>query len=287
MKRKAWIPLSLIIVIFLACGDHADSGSSGLTLLPQDEMFELMRNRQMPPLDAIELKEEHGRLITPDSLQTLLSSGKFTVDFYQNQEGEIVNGKVRRITEEDKKLRRKSRSMREGPDIRILFVECDQQKELLDLVLEREKKIRKNGYIVDFNAQRDNIETVISIIEQCGMPTLEVVDSIHMSAIWQVFRNDLGQKRRKQYFKHLKKAADRGDLNAGDVAGLEDQILVGDGQPQRFGTYVFQDRETGLWKLYELEAPESVDARRREVGLGPIGEYLVQWEIPFEVTQIE
>lgn len=117
------------------------------------------------------------------------------------------------------------------------------------------------------------------------MPTLEEVDSSHMQILWEVFQYAASQKYRKKYFHQLKAAAMRGDLNLYDVVSLEDRILASDGQPQRYGTYLTFDRETDAWQLYQLEAPEEVDARRRKVGLGPLRDSLAHQGLSFDVPQ--
>jgi uncharacterized protein DUF6624 len=56
------------------------------------------------------------------------------------------------------------------------------------------------------------------------------------------------------------------------LAYLEDRILVREGRPQRYGTQLEKD---GVgWKPLPTTDPESLDARRRAVGLEPISEYL-------------
>jgi hypothetical protein len=53
----------------------------------------------------------------------------------------------------------------------------------------------------------------------------------------------------------------------------EDQIRVEEGRKQIYGTEVTQGPD-GIPRLYPLEDPESVDERRKLVGLPPLDEYL-------------
>jgi hypothetical protein len=62
------------------------------------------------------------------------------------------------------------------------------------------------------------------------------------------------------------------EVSAKDVAYLADRVLLAEGKPQRFGTQ-FEKNAAGKWVPKELEDPEHVDARRREVGLEPLADY--------------
>jgi hypothetical protein len=59
------------------------------------------------------------------------------------------------------------------------------------------------------------------------------------------------------------------------------------GLPQTYGSQITMDNETGKQIVYEIKDPEYVDQRRREVGLGPIAEYVKRWGIEWKVVQKE
>lgn len=286
MNSRRFIILSVWALFWLGCNGLSSDEPANLHQLPIEELILMIKNGQLPSLESAKLKDEHGNTISSDSLITLQKTGNYFADFFLNDSAEIVEARIRAITEADKKLMNEVSRNGRSSQIKIWEVDCNQQKVLLEEVLIRDQQVRTNGIVSDFNANRDNLALVISIIEKCGMPTLEEVDSIHMEAVWQIFQHAADQKYRKKYFRALKSAAKRGDLNAGEVARMEDRILASDGQPQRYGTYIIQDLATNNWTLYELEAPERVDARRSEVGLGPLAEYLQGWQIPFSTPQI-
>ena len=56
---------------------------------------------------------------------------------------------------------------------------------------------------------------------------------------------------------------------------MKDRILMDKGKPQIFGSQI----KNG--KLYDLEAPETVNERRQEMGLEPIEDYLNRYDITF------
>lgn len=279
MMRRNFLFIAVLVLLW-SCGDSI-AEQEPLSKLPSRDLITLIKDNQWPSLDSVRIKDMHGHLISVDSLKALQITGMYFADFYLNKAGKIVETRLRPITDEDKDL------MNGNYPPRIFEVDCSQQEILLEQVLKRDQEVRTNGIISDFNANRENLELVISVIERCGMPTLEEVDSLHMEAIWQIFQHAASQKYRKKYFKHLKSAARRGDLNPAEVANMEDRILVADGQPQRYGTYLIHDRDTRTLSLYDLEAPEKVDARRATVGLGPISEFLIEYGIEFQVPQIQ
>lgn len=280
--------LSVFLCLLLACGeDLSTEAVDPLHRMPDDDFIDLVRSNNFPALDSVVIRDMHYNIISRDSFEILQMAGLYFPELFVNDQGKIIEIRVRVTTDADQKLMDRLSGKSQSSEIRILEVDCRQQSILLEQVLERDSAVRANGITSDFEANRANLEVVISIIENCGMPTLEEVDSLHMEAVWQIFQHAASQKYRKKYFKHLKSAAGRGDLKASEVAKMEDRILVADGQPQRYGTYLHFDRATDAYELYDLEAPERVDARRAEVGLGPIREFLAGYGVDFAVAQIQ
>lgn len=146
--------------------------------------------------------------------------------------------------------------------------------------------MRKPENLVNFDVEvdRQNLIEVISLIEKCGMPTLKEVTQKQMDAIWLVFQHS-DNDNRKKYFTMLQKSEKNGDLTKVQIAMMQDRILMSDGKAQIYGSQITQNLQTNEWELYHLEKPESVDKRRLEVGLGPLEEYLRNWNIIFKVGQ--
>jgi hypothetical protein len=63
-----------------------------------------------------------------------------------------------------------------------------------------------------------------------------------------------------------------GDLSGSSFALLSDRVALGLGQMQQYGTQIIC--EGGEWLPENLSAPETVDERRSELGLGPMDEYM-------------
>jgi hypothetical protein len=155
-------------------------------------------------------------------------------------------------------------------------VDCLKKTEILSQVYISDQKIRREHSLIK-NAKEDhrNQELVISIIEKCGMPTLQEVNQEQMNAIWLGLQHT-ESKYRIKYFPLIEKAVKNGDLSKEQYALMKDRIRMDEGKPQIYGSQI----ENG--KLYDLENPETVNERRREMGLEPIEDYLKRFDITFE-----
>lgn len=158
--------------------------------------------------------------------------------------------------------------------IELVEVDCARKSEILREVYESDQRIRQGNKLIQF-AKEDhrNQELVISIIEKCGMPTLEEVSQNEMNAIWLGLQHT-DKKFRKKYFPQIEKAVAKGDLSKEQYALMKDRILMDEGKPQLYGTQL----ENG--ELYDLQDPETVNERRKEIGLEPIEDYLEKFGAP-------
>ncbi len=160
--------------------------------------------------------------------------------------------------------------------IDIIEVDCSKKHQILSEVYESDQRIRKSNVEFIKFAKEDhrNQELVISIIEKCGMPTLNEVTQKHMDAIWLGLQHTT-KNIRKKYFPLIEEAVENGDLNKEQYALMKDRILMDEGKPQIYGSQI----KSG--KLYKLENPETVNERRKEMGMGTIEDYLRDFNIQF------
>jgi len=61
-------------------------------------------------------------------------------------------------------------------------------------------------------------------------------------------------------------------LNRSDFANVYDKVALTEGRLQRYGTQL--DCESGDWQPFDVEAPEALAARRRDMGLEPLQDYI-------------
>ncbi len=158
----------------------------------------------------------------------------------------------------------------------LIEVDCSKKRQILSEVYESDQKIRKENNLIKY-AKEDhrNQELVISIIEKCGMPTLKEVSQKEMNAIWLALQHS-NKKIRKKYFPQIEKAVKNGDLSQQQYALMKDRMLMDEGKPQIYGSQIKDG------KLYELENPETVNERRKKMGMKPIEDYLKYFNIEFE-----
>lgn len=104
------------------------------------------------------------------------------------------------------------------------------------------------------------------------MPTLKEVGQKQMDTIWLGLQRST-KKIRKKYFPQIEKAVENGDLSKGQYALMKDRILMDEGKAQIYGSQI----ENG--KLYKIENPETVNERRKEMGMERIEDYLKNFNI--------
>ncbi len=159
----------------------------------------------------------------------------------------------------------------------------------LPSILEKVRKEDGLNRVDEINPliDRKNLEIVVSIIENCGMPTSKSIDKKHIVTIFLVLQHG-DNYHRKKYFHLIEQAVKNGDLEKSDYALMKDRILVSDGKPQIYGTQLTSTlHDSNKFEVYEIEEPEYVDQRRAEVGLNPINEYLKMWDTSLDVKQMK
>lgn len=166
-------------------------------------------------------------------------------------------------------------------DIEIRQIDCANKVELLQHVFENDQRVRtqKVPFKETVEVNHENLEIVVSLLENCGMPTLEEVSREQLGAIWLVLQHSVHPKYTEKYFPYIEKATNDGDLKKEQYALMKDRILMNQGKPQIYGSQMKRG------KLYKLAEPEKVNARRREMNMEPLEEYLKNFNIPFDVPQ--
>mgnify|MGYP006896885212 CR=1 FL=1 len=80
----------------------------------------------------------------------------------------------------------------------IIEVDCSKKRQILSEVYESDQRIRKSNELIKYGKEdHRNQELVISIIEKCGMPTLNEVTQKQMTAIWLGLQHTTKKHRKK------------------------------------------------------------------------------------------
>lgn len=126
-----------------------------------------------------------------------------------------------------------------------------------------------------------NLRVVKSIIEKYGWLGSDVVGEKANSALYLVIQHS-DEDDRAFFLPIMRKAVENSSAKKQDLAYLEDRVADDQGRKQLYGTQVGFDETTEKYYLLPLEDLENVDARRAEMGLIPLKDYLSQWRIQFQ-----
>jgi hypothetical protein len=167
----------------------------------------------------------------------------------------------------------------QGNLIRQLIMMADQKQktsEELDSVVDDKGWRSPEGVEAarrSFQTDSANMAQLEKIVDQHGWPGKSLVgDQAAMAAFLVLQYADLSLQ--EKYLPLVQAAADKGDVERSHLAMLQDRINMRKNKPQLYGTQLWNDPSTGKFGLYPIEDSVGVDARRAEVGLEPLADYL-------------
>lgn len=137
-------------------------------------------------------------------------------------------------------------------------------------------------------AEQDSLNEleVLEILDSRGWVGRSLVGRRANSALWLVIQHAPLETQEK-YLPMLEESVRAGESKGSHLALLVDRTRMRRGQPQLYGSQITTNPETGQREFHEIEAPERVNQRRAEVGLGPIQDYGARWGIKWTVEQWE
>jgi hypothetical protein len=83
----------------------------------------------------------------------------------------------------------------------------------------------------------------------------------------------------------MREAVKKGNAEKSALALLEDRVALREGRKQIYGSQIGTNKETGEYYVSPLDDPDNVDKRRAGMGLGPLAEYVKQWNITWSVEE--
>jgi hypothetical protein len=132
-------------------------------------------------------------------------------------------------------------------------------------------KAEEDDSIWDETMDPRNTARMKEIVEDIGWPTISKVGEKVSGDAWLLVQH---ADRNVDFQKHcleLMKAEQAGEVALHDIAYLEDRVRVNSGQPQLYGT---QFRWEGSKPIQNIEDPEHIEERRKEMGLNTLAENL-------------
>jgi hypothetical protein len=182
--------------------------------------------------------------------------------FLQNLGAVSTNDAVRRELEKMGEENQKHRQ--EIVDLMDRLAKSDSEK----VAKKWKEAVERQNELDNRNRQR-----LDEIVKQHGWPKRSVFGEEASGVAFSVVQHaELDYQ--KKYLPLIKEAVAQKEARESDLAILEDRILTREGKKQIYGTQVRLNQKTEIMELYPIEDEENVDARRAEVGLEPLAQYL-------------
>jgi hypothetical protein len=129
-----------------------------------------------------------------------------------------------------------------------------------------------------------NLLKVKKILDEKGWVGKDKVGAQANSALFLVIQHsDL--ETQKKYLPMMKEAVTKGNASPGSLALLIDRIEIREGRKQIYGSQIGTNPNNKTLYVLPLIDPDNVDKRRAEVGLGPISEYVKNWNLVWDVEK--
>jgi len=116
-----------------------------------------------------------------------------------------------------------------------------------------------------------NLIKVTRILDEKGWVGKDKVGGANQTLFLVIQHSDL--KTQEKYLPMMREAVKKGDASAGNLALLEDRILLRQGKKQVYGSQIYWNEKTNKLYIAPLEDPDNVDKRRAEAGLESIADY--------------
>lgn len=127
-----------------------------------------------------------------------------------------------------------------------------------------------------------NLVLVEDILAKHGWLSLHEVGSTASSTLFYVIQH-ADQQTQEKHLPMLREAVKEGKAKASRLALMEDRVLLGQGKMQLYGSQIGTNHSTGETYLYALKDPETVNERRLKMGLGPIEEYISNFDLTWDL----
>lgn len=127
-----------------------------------------------------------------------------------------------------------------------------------------------------------NFERLQQLLQEKGWPNYSKVGELAADALLLAINHHESDAVREMFIDRIKAACLAGEGSCMEYAKIQDRILVNKGEPQIYGMQFRYGKDRKL-EPFPVENPESVDQRRKAIGLEPLKVYLKR-KIDFDWT---
>ncbi len=130
------------------------------------------------------------------------------------------------------------------------------------------------GYLKDMErADKSNTARMKQIVSRYGWPGKSLLGEGAANDAWLMIQHaDADKPFQRKCYPLVLRALDEGDINRSDAALFIDRVLVGEGEPQLYGSQ-WNFEIGGTLKPSPIMDPDTVDQRRKAMNLMPLAEY--------------
>lgn len=122
-----------------------------------------------------------------------------------------------------------------------------------------------------WSIDRDNTKWLKSVVEHYGWPKQSVVGKEAARYAWLIAQHTQDFDFQAGVLELFAEAVAQGEASQVNFAYLTDRTRMNQGRPQIWGTQLHTVE--GRYEFWEIEDPETVDQRRKDLGLEPLSEY--------------
>lgn len=127
-----------------------------------------------------------------------------------------------------------------------------------------------------------NLIDVKNILDQKGWLSANEVSDQGNAALFLVLQHSNLEDQIK-YLPMLRKAVENGKASGQDLALMEDRIALAQGKEQIYGSQILRNPDNGEHFLAPFKNPNNLNVRRKKIGLIPIEDYLLHWNLDWQL----
>ncbi|GCC50667.1 hypothetical protein SanaruYs_08850 [Chryseotalea sanaruensis] len=129
-----------------------------------------------------------------------------------------------------------------------------------------------------------NLIKIEAILGKYGWLGSEIIGESGNSTLFLVIQHSDIETQVK-YLPMMRDAVKNGKAKASSLALLEDRVALRLGNKQIYGSQVSWNMKTNEYYILPLDDPDNVDKRRAAVGLQPLGDYVSNWNLKWDIEQ--